>query len=484
MSKSKATSIERLKEFINEYRRYKIGIAGLILLFFLVFLAVFAPVLAPREKYDNWYNLAYWKENPSGVPPVWVNLFSSQKLPPHKTISIDSSEAEFTESGGTYKYTTNVTYNFKYDVPPNDIIIRILGKTYEGRNGSLSLKIIRPDGYEIKLYSSSTVFPEEYDGRPCKTIVFSKNREIGRNIIKWASQFENETNLRTISGRPEVGRWTIYALFSKAEAGILVGKAPMLRGEYSLVISATFYSDADEFYGIKVIIAGATFGLAGTDIYGRDLFAGIVWGARLALIIGILTSVVSTFIGVFYGVASGYAGGLTDEFMQRIYEIVASIPLLPILLILSWKFGATIWNLALIMTLFYWVGPVKTVRSMALQIKEQTYVEAAKAVGVPTRRIIMKYVANQVIPYAFAVMALSVPGAILTEAGISFLLGGRGVREPTWGKILHDAHAAAATMKGMWWWVLLPGVMICIAGLAFIMIGNALDRILNPTLRR
>ena len=144
----------------------------------------------------------------------------------------------------------------------------------------------------------------------------------------------------------------------------------------------------------------------------------------------------------------------------------------------------TIWNLAFIMALFWWTGPVRTVRSMALQIKEETYVEAARAIGVGTRRMIMKYIANQILPYAFAIMALGVPGAILTEAGVSFLLGGRGVREPTWGKMLHDAHVAAATMKGLWWWVLAPGLMICITGLTFVLIGNALDRILNPMLRR
>lgn len=483
MAKLKDT-IKAAKEFFNEYKRYKSGVVGLFLLIFLVILSVAAPLIASTEAYNNWYNLKYWKELPSGAPPAWINLFLSEKKAVHKIVFVTSEETVYSSEGEIHTYTATAIYHYRYDQPPNDIIIRILGKTPSGKNASITLKVIRPDEHEITLYTFITSFPEQYEGYPCKAVVFSRNEKIGRSVMKWASQFESDENLEKISGRPALGRWIINAVFSKAETGILVGEAPPLKGDYKFVISVSFYEEENEFYGVKLIIAGGVYGIVGTDVYGRDLFVGIVWGCRLALLIGVLTSLISTAIGVFYGIVSAYKGGMTDELMQRIYEIVASIPLLPVLLILSWKFGATIWNIALIMALFWWTGPVKTVRSMAFQIKEETYIEAARAVGVGTRRIIVKYIASQVVPYAFAIMALGVPGAILTEAGISFLLGGRGVREPTWGKILHDASVAGATMKGMWWWVVSPGVMICLTGLTFVMIGNALDRILNPALRR
>ena len=129
------------------------------------------------------------------------------------------------------------------------------------------------------------------------------------------------------------------------------------------------------------------------------------------------------------------------------------------------------------------MGIARIARSMSLQIKEQTYIEAAKALGAGNSRIIFKHVLPQLLPYAFAVMALSVPGAVIAEASLSFL----GIGDPTavtWGQILNAAQEQAATTKGYWWWVLPPGLAIAIVGLTFVLIGTALDKILNPRLRR
>ncbi|MEM1742145.1 MAG: ABC transporter permease, partial [Desulfurococcaceae archaeon] len=127
-------------------------------------------------------------------------------------------------------------------------------------------------------------------------------------------------------------------------------------------------------------------------------------------------------------------------------------------------------------------GPQYTVRSMALQIREQTYVEAARALGASHARILLRYIYPQVAPYLFASIALSVPGYILTEAGLSFL----GLGDPTivtWGKILEEAANRGAFAYGAWWWILFPGLAIVITSLAFIMFGQAIERIIEPRLR-
>ena len=476
--------LQGLKEFWGEYRRYKSGIMGLVLLILLAGMALGAPLIAPKETYENWYNPAYWTDYPQEVPPVWVSYLSGVKKAPHVVMEKGPGDATVLPSAGNTTYVVEFTYSFRYDEPPNDILLRVMGRASEEEKAYVSIKVRRPDGQEIVLLPGyETAFPEIYKGMSSKHFKVGKRSDIGTRIVKWAEKFDTPENVVTASIRPPLGGWVIRILFSKAEEGILVGDAELLKGDYVFTITVVV-PKGGELWGTMMIFYGTAYGLLGTDSYGRDLLAGIVWGARLALLIGIMTSLISTIVGVLYGVVSAYLGGLVDEGMMRIYEIVSSIPLLPVLLILSWQFGVTIWNLAFIMALFWWTGPVRTVRSMALQIKEETYVEAARAIGVGTRRMIMKYIANQILPYAFALMALGVPGAILTEAGVSFLLGGRGVREPTWGKILHDAHKAAATMKGLWWWVLAPGLMICITGLTFVLIGNALDRILNPMLRR
>ena len=127
------------------------------------------------------------------------------------------------------------------------------------------------------------------------------------------------------------------------------------------------------------------------------MIAGIKW----ALLIGLLTAVVAVSIGVIYGVMSAYWGGWKDSLMQRIFEVFVSIPLLPLLIVMSAIFKPSIWTMIVMMSAFFWVGPVKTVRSMGLQIKEETYIEASKAFGASSLRIIFRHMIPLLIPYAF-----------------------------------------------------------------------------------
>ena len=120
---------------------------------------------------------------------------------------------------------------------------------------------------------------------------------------------------------------------------------------------------------------------------------------------------------------------------------------------------------------------------MALQLKNLSYVEASVLLGASRWRVIFKHIIPQIIPYALASIALSVPAAILTEAALSFL-GLGDLTLPTWGQILHDAQVYGAAARGLWWWALPPGLMIAITGVAFVLIGNSLDAIFNPKLRR
>jgi peptide/nickel transport system permease protein len=118
-----------------------------------------------------------------------------------------------------------------------------------------------------------------------------------------------------------------------------------------------------------------------------------------------------------------------------------------------------------------------------MQIRNLQYVEAAKLMGQSELKIIFKHVIPQLLPLTFASIAISVPGAILGEAALSFLgLGDPSV--PTWGQILHEANTAGAASRGLWWWIMPPGVMIALTGLSFVLIGNTLDSIMNPKARK
>ncbi|RLI38690.1 ABC transporter permease, partial [Candidatus Bathyarchaeota archaeon] len=467
--------VRGLKSFWDEYRRYKSGLLGLAMLMVLAFMAIGTPVLAPEEACRNWdrYQWWYWDESPSAVPPAWVDWFTPGEFPKQEVLapSVEEGEPIWVMKDGDPVLARPVyitfTYDFHYDALPDDIKLYV-DAYVAWRPGAKGLKpatliitVLRPDGNAVVLFRN-----DKYVGSARVTV--STDTYARESLLEFAALFETPENMAKIG---PAGIDPLHILFSEAKPGIVLNEAPLLKGIYTFQIYLEFYSDKDYLESAKLVVCGAVFGVLGTDIYGRDLWVGLVWGSRLALLIGLVTAVVSTVVGVIYGVISAYAGGLIDEVMQRIVELVSSIPLLPILIILSYYMEPSIWNLALIMGAFYWVGPVKTVRSMALQIKEEPYVEAARAIGVGRWRLITRYIAAQVMPYTFAVMALSVPGAILTEAAISFLLGGLAVRELTWGKILHDAREYV--LSGMWWWILPPGFMICFTGLAFVLVGNA-----------
>ena len=173
----------------------------------------------------------------------------------------------------------------------------------------------------------------------------------------------------------------------------------------------------------------------------------------------------------------------TDEVMMRFNDVIYALPALPFLIILAVTISNSIFLMIGFLMIFSWVGVAKVSRSMSLQIKTRQYVEAAKIMGQKDSKIIFKHIIPQMLPYVFASIAISVPAAITTEAGLSFLgLGDPSF--PTWGQILHDANTYGAAAQGFWWWIMPPGLLIAITGLAFVFIGNALDTIINPKLKR
>ena len=233
----------------------------------------------------------------------------------------------------------------------------------------------------------------------------------------------------------------------------------------------------------NLIIGGKAFGLMGTDELRRDLAIGLIWGTPLALLIGISVAVGSVVMGLIYGVYAGFKGKMVDESMMRFNDVIYALPALPFLIILAVTISNSIFLMIGFLMIFGWVGIAKVSRSMALQIKIKGYVEASRMMGQKDSKIVFKHIIPQLLPYAFASIAISVPAAITTEAGLSFL-GLGDPTFPTWGQILHDANQYGAAARGLWWWIVPPGLMIAITGLAFVFLGNALDAIVNPKLKR
>lgn len=225
---------------------------------------------------------------------------------------------------------------------------------------------------------------------------------------------------------------------------------------------------------------GTSWGLLGTDNEGRDLFAQLVYGARISLYVGLLSAILSVIIGLIVGLVSGYLGGIIDEILMRFSDMLLVLPTLPLLMILVSVLGARIENLILLLGILGWMGFARVVRSQVLSLKERPFVEAAKAIGAGKTHIIFRHILPNVMPLVYVTLATTVPGSIVAEAALSWL----GFADPmrmSWGRMLHEVQANSAYM--CWWWIIPPGLCIALVAMAFILLGYALDEVLNPRLR-
>jgi len=221
----------------------------------------------------------------------------------------------------------------------------------------------------------------------------------------------------------------------------------------------------------------------GCDELGRDLFSQLLWGTRVSLFVGFLAALMATFIGLIIGIVSGYFGGVIDDLLMRITDIILVIPGLPFMIILAAVLGPSIINIVFVIGILGWTGTARLIRSQVLSLKERPFVEAARAAGASDAHIMFKHIMPNVMPLAFAQMILGVSGAVLSEAGLSFL----GLGDPThisWGMMLHYAYEFGALHIGAWWYVIPPGILITAVVVAFTFMGYAFDEILNPKYRR
>ena len=282
------------------------------------------------------------------------------------------------------------------------------------------------------------------------------------------------------------------ALFGWKNASELLNPAEILfgvKGTYGILTKIEFESISQQSYAkleleeAGIIIWGRVHGLLGTNFQGNDLWTELVYGARISLLVGLLAAILATSIGIFYGVICGYIGGFVDEFMMRVVDVLLCLPVLPILLVLSRVYRASVYFVVVLIAIFGWQGLSRVIRSRVLSLKEAPFIVSAKASGASGGYIIFRHLVPNVLPIASASMILAIPGAIITEAALSFL----GFGDPntsTWGRMMYYARELGGFGKGAWWEWLPPGLSITLLCLGFVFIGHAVDEIVNPRLRR
>lgn len=442
-----------LRNRLNEIKQYPTAVAGMALIAALILLSIYTLIAIPYgEAIRLWRGGEnVWQESPRNASPVWLNWLPGRNLP--TTLILDSSTQPESKTAveiadGLYQVNIVFPFEFHFDGFPKELTL-FLTSRFDELRPYVNLRWHTPDGRTIAL--------QDLTPRASETYRISQDARLQRNL----------------GGRaPHVG------LFAAAGSD---GSQPV-KGTYRLEIEALLF-EPDATIDAKFISYGQVHGWAGTDHRRRDLMVALLWGTPIALAFGFLAAVGATITTMVIAAVGVWYGKWVDALIQRITEVNLILPVLPILIMVGTFYSRSIWiMLGVIIALGVFSAGIKTYRAIFLQVKESPYIEAAKAYGAGSLRIVFRYMIPRVIPVLIPQFVVLIPSYVFLEASLAVLGLGDPIL-PTWGKVLNDAYVDGALYKGYYYWVLTPSVLLMVTGLGFAMVGFALDRIFNPRLR-
>lgn len=441
-----------IANFFKQLKDYPSAIAGLAIIFLMVCLAIYAVFAIPYEQAVKLWrgDDKVWADTPRNARPVWFNWFYKEKQP--LTINLNSAKDPSLKSvqdlgGGMSMVDVVFEFDYNYDGFPSEISLFFTSK-FNSARPNVDITWITPDGREIPMSNMALSASNTY--------TISQDNALSRR-------------LRGVA--PEKG------LFADPN-----DPSKVVKGTYKMVIEGLVFEEGAD-YDAKLVVYGKLHGLAGTDHRRRDITIALLWGTPVALSFGLLAAVGSSLITMMLAAAAVWFGGWVDAVIRRINEIVMILPLLPILIMVGLFYSRSIWAiLGVVILLGIFGSSILSYRSMFLQVKQSGYIEAARAYGASSGRIIFRYMIPKVIPVLIPGFVTQVPSYVFLEATLAVLNLGDPLL-PTWGKLLNDAYSEGALFTGHFYWVLQPAILLVLTGLGFAMLGFALDRIFNPRLR-
>ncbi|MBN1659444.1 MAG: ABC transporter permease subunit [Anaerolineae bacterium] len=441
----------RLKPALEEIVRYPSAFFGLAIIVALIASAVTTMLVIPYEEVVvAWRGGAkVWYHSPAYAQPMWVNLFRTHDLPP--TIQMDSSDPTVSKqfevvSDEMTQITISFPFDYHYEAFPREIVLYLQSR-YEKKMPHVAVTWITPDGREIEAatWQLSSLYEHHFS--------------------------QDERLRRRLGGvSPEVG------LFADPAS-----PDTTLQGHYEMRVT-TFVFESGSDIDAEFVLLGRVYGLAGTDHMRRDLIVPLLWGMPIALAMGLLGAVMTSCLTMLIAAVGAWYGGLVDSLIQRITEINIILPLLPICIMVYFLYGKSIWLILSIAVLLNIFGSaLKSYRAAFLQVREASYIAAARAYGASDARIILRYLLPRILPILVPQLVMLVPTFVFLEATLS-ILGVGDPSLPTWGKVIHEALTNGA-FGGHYYWVLEPIALLLLTGFAFALLGFALERILDPRLR-
>ena len=460
------STIDALKRAISLIRQSPAAMFGLILVSILFLGSLFVVVALPYKTVGRQWSQSTLSGYPTTAKlalPEWVNWFRSQDLPP--TIYLSSQDLNVKKrvqpmDDGAQSVQIVFTFDYAYQDFPTEIVAYITPQFVE-KKPFVTFTWITPDGREFSLKNTTVEKKLSYS--------FIENVSHRRYLLKnehWRKWFVTSGNYPTPP---------YYILFADPQAET----ASVLPGEYTLRLDGLLFEAGD--LDAELVLFGQVEGLAGTDYLRRDLIVPLLWGLPFALMIGGIGAIVTTIVSLILAAAGVWLGGWVDGLIQRGIEANLILPVIAIGVLFYAFYGYNLWLiLGFIILLNIFGSPTKAFRAAFLQIREAAYIEAAQAYGASHWRIIWFYLIPRILPVIVPQIVILIPNFVFLEATLA-IFNISDPRYPTWGSVIFSALRYGASY-GSRFWVLEPIALLLLTGVAFVLLGFALNRLFNPRL--